>query len=721
MTTTCLPMESCPTPVYQAAGATSTAIEFLTAMFGDDVTSNRRIAVFTTPDRRTRFFGDRKELVAYAAEQSRTQNVYFGMGLIEGQPKGRGKLTDITGIGTLWCDIDTSGPAHSKDNLPKNLEEAKGILTEMPFPPSVIVSSGHGLHAYWLLQEPWIFDNEGQRARAASLAKRWHGKVCSVAAKHGWALENLGDLTRVLRLPGTLNHNGPSPVEVHTLEADPQRRYAPDDFEQFLPLEASATVPDVVEELILRVDAEPPALKLLDVASTSPLFWETWNRRRSDLPDQSQSAYDLSLATIAAIRGWSDQEIADLIVAMRRKHDEKPEKALRDDYVRRTINKARQTAGEKTAQEGNVDLSRLLGAHNDILAFPSSGPKAILRHLDEVERQLLEWLWPGRIPLGKLTLLAGDPGLGKSFVTLDMAARVSRGDSWPDVPLLKQPVGNVVLFNAEDDLADTIAPRLDQAKADDSRIVAVEGVAALGQRRHFSLEQDLPRLEEVLHNHSDTRLVVIDPIAAYCGKIDSHRNTDVRGLLAPLAELAGHFHVAVVAVTHLSKTGGTKAVYRAMGSLAFAAAARSVWAIVKDTGDPQRRLFLPAKMNLARDPNGLAYRIADGRVQWETDGVHMHADDAFAAEVAAAEPKRGRGSSERHEAAEWLREELSHGSVPTTQILEIGKELGFSERTLRRAYKSIGAKPTKESFGGRWFWGLAGQDDHKDSHTATSL
>jgi len=169
-----------------------------------------------------------------------------------------------------------------------------------------------------------------------------------------------------------------------------------------------------------------------------------------------------------------------------------------------------------------------VGKSGDTPAFQSDGPKAILRNLDDVERQLLEWLWPGRIPLGKLTLLAGDPGLGKSFVTLDIAARVSRGDSWPDTPLLKQSAGNVVLFNAEDDLADTIAPRLDQAKADDTRIVAVEGVAAFGQRRHFSLEHDLPRLEEVLKNHSDTRLVVIDPIAAYCGNIDSHRNTDVR-------------------------------------------------------------------------------------------------------------------------------------------------------------------------------------------------
>ena len=518
----------------------------------------------------------------------------------------------------------------------------------------------------------------------------------------------------MLRLPGTLNHNGNSPVEVQVLESYPDRRYAADDFEQYLPADEPVETPakSCTTELVLTAGAEPPALKLLDVASTSPLFWETWNRRRPDLPDKSQSAYDLSLATIAAIQGWSDQEIANLIIAVRQKHNERPEKALRDDYVRRTIGKARQAASENAPLEGDVDLSRLVAASHDTPAFLSASPTAILRNLDDVERELLDWLWPGRIPLGKLTLLAGDPGLGKSFVTLDIAARVSRGNSWPDAPLLTQSVGNVILFNAEDDLADTIAPRLDKAKADDTRIVAVEGVAVCGQRRHFSLKGRSARLEEVLHKRSETRLVVIDPIAAYCGNVDSHRNTDVRGLLAPLAELAGRFRAAVVAVTHLSKTGGSKAVYRAMGSLAFTAAARSVWAIVKDTADPQRRLFLPAKMNLARDPDGLAYRITDGQVAWETDSVHMHADDAFAAEAAAAEPRRGRTSNERREAAEWLRDQLSDGPVPTTQILEIGKELGFSEKTLRRAYKTVGVKPTRASFGGQWLWRLTDEGDH---------
>lgn len=334
----------------------------------------------------------------------------------------------------------------------------------------------------------------------------------------------------------------------------------------------------------------------------------------------------------------------------------------------------------------------------------SDGPHAILQNLDSVTREVLDWLWPGRIPLGKLTLLAGDPGLGKSFVTLDIAARVSRGDAWPDQPLFKQPVGGVILLNCEDDLADTIAPRLDKAGADDKQILAIEGVQSADKRRHFSLDVDVPRLEEVLAQRTDTRLVVIDPVAGYCGKVDSHNNTEVRGMLAPLADLARRHRVAIVSVTHLSKSAGTKAVYRAMGSLAFAAAARAVWAIVKDINDPLRRLFLPAKFNLAHEPSGLAYRIEEGRVAWETDPVSMHADDAFEAELESHSEKGGRGG-DRREACAWLRSQLANGPLASNEIIADAKEQGISERTLRRAFKEISCR-AKKGVDGFWHWEL---------------
>ena len=342
---------------------------------------------------------------------------------------------------------------------------------------------------------------------------------------------------------------------------------------------------------------------------------------------------------------------------------------------------------------------------------PTLVSSLIVRRVSDVPRSKLEWLWPGRIPLGKLTLLAGDPGLGKSMVSIDIAARVSRGGSWPDSSLILQPVGTVIMFNSEDDLEDTVAPRLDAANADSRQILSVEGVEGQSGKdryqRSFSLEVDLPHLERLLDENPDTRLVVIDPISAYCGKIDTHNNAEVRSMLAPLASLASHRRIAILAITHLTKGIGNKAIYRAMGSLAFAAAARAVWAIVADSDDRQNRLLLPVKMNLAQTPDGLSYHIVENAIGWSAEGVDMHADDAFAKEAAALDQ---RGKSKRspvmQQAMDGLELALSTGSRPSKEMIEEGNEHGFDKRMLQRALRELDGKPEKSGFEGGWIWSL---------------
>ena len=337
--------------------------------------------------------------------------------------------------------------------------------------------------------------------------------------------------------------------------------------------------------------------------------------------------------------------------------------------------------------------------------------------VDELVKEALAWAERVRvterirIPLGKLTLLAGDPGLGKSMVSIDIAARVSRGGSWPDSSLIMQPVGTVIMFNTEDDLEDTIAPRLDAANADTTQILSVEGVEGQSNKqryqRSFSLEVDLPHLEQLLDENPDTRLVVIDPISAYCGKVDTHNNAEVRSMLAPLASLASHRRIAILAITHLTKGIGNKAIYRAMGSLAFAAAARAVWAIVADPDDRQNRLLLPAKMNLAQTPDGLSYHIVENAIGWSAEGVDMHADEAFAKEAAALDQ---RGKSKRQTVAQmamdWLPTALTEGSRPCDEVIEEGNQRGFDRRTLQRALHELGGESTKGEFNGGWIWSL---------------
>jgi len=347
---------------------------FLLDIFGDAISAERRLVIFTTPDKHARLFISAEEAVRHARSRSATQNVYFGLSLVRGAPRGRGKVDDAAAIGALWADIDVASDVHRRTDLPASVDQARTLLAALPLRPSYLVHSGHGLHAYWLLKEPWTFDAPEERQRAAAVAKGWHGAVCAAAAARGWHLENLGDLTRVLRLPGTLNHNGAgAAVTVRVLECQRDLRYAPGDFEPYLVrvLESPRAVD--VGELTLSPDTEPPALKLAEALVECPQFRQTWERQRADLPDQSQSGYDLSLATIAALRGWTDQEIADLIIAARRRHGQNPAKALRADYVRRTIARARAAAASAPA-EGDIDLSALVAAGPDERPRPRPGP-----------------------------------------------------------------------------------------------------------------------------------------------------------------------------------------------------------------------------------------------------------------------------------------------------------------------------------------------------------
>ncbi len=350
------------------------------------------------------------------------------------------------------------------------------------------------------------------------------------------------------------------------------------------------------------------------------------------------------------------------------------------------------------------------------------GAPVILK-MSDVQPEPVRWLWPERVGLGKLTLLAGDPGLGKSFITLDMAARVSKGTCWPDARTVPNPAGGVVLLSAEDDPGDTIRPRLDAAGADVARISLLQAVKHIDpdtggtQDDMFCLTRDLQALELTIQQTPACRLVIIDPITAYLGGTDSHKNADIRAVLAPLSELARRHGVAFVAVTHLNKSSTMPAVYRAMGSLAFVAAARAVWAASKDKADPsgRRRLFLPVKNNLGNDLTGLAYRLeptSDGSacVAWEQDPVTVSVDEALAAENPAQGKKPGPDPKVSNAVTGWLRDLLGSGVTPAAEVKDEAKAAGYAWRTVQRASESIGVIPRRSSFGGGWTWELPVQD-----------
>jgi hypothetical protein len=321
--------------------------------------------------------------------------------------------------------------------------------------------------------------------------------------------------------------------------------------------------------------------------------------------------------------------------------------------------------------------------------------------VSDVSRERVQWLWPGRMPRGKLVMVDGDPGLGKSTLMLDCAAKISTGSPWPDgAPC---DCGDVILLSAEDGIADTIRPRLEAARADLDRVHAFQAVLAEdGQAAPPSIPRDLDTLERVVEE-TGALLVIVDVLSAFLSShVDSHRDQDVRSALMPLAKLAERTGACVVALRHLNKAGGANALYRGGGSIGIIGAARVGMLVAPDPEDGSRAV---TKSNLAAIPPSLVYRIVTddefecGRIAWDGESRHSAGD-------LLAGPSNDEERSARDEAVEFLRDVLAGCPMPAREVKRLAREAGIAERTLDRARKRAGVVTRKEGFGGKWVWAL---------------
>jgi putative DNA primase/helicase len=353
---------------------------------------------------------------------------------------------------------------------------------------------------------------------------------------------------------------------------------------------------------------------------------------------------------------------------------------------------------------------------------PKARRALITCRASEVTPEKIEWIWPGRIARGKHTTIAGDPGTGKSQVMISIIAAVTTGGKLPcgegDAPL-----GSVIILAAEDGVADTIVPRLLAAGADLKRVHIVTSVRVENGTRTFNLQADLDMLEQKIAAVGDVRLVCIDPISSYLGKVDSHKNAELRAVLEPVGRTAEHARVGILSVTHFSKGGAgapTKALYRFIGSIAFTAAPRAAFVVVEDPDDKNRRLFLHGKNNLAKPAQGLAFRLAQvlvgeerdivaSYVIWENQPVATTADEALGV--------GGKGQlTATDDATEFLRIILADGPVAVPNLEEEARAAGYlrpeqsisQSKPFRCARDALGIKPyqAKGVKARGWFWAL---------------
>jgi len=329
-----------------------------------------------------------------------------------------------------------------------------------------------------------------------------------------------------------------------------------------------------------------------------------------------------------------------------------------------------------------------------------------LVQLDSVESESIEWMWDGYIAIGHMTLLAGDPDMGKSQIAIDVAARLSTGGHMPKGARVLQPSSTIFLCS-EDSIADTIRPRAEAAGANLKRLHVLKStVVKDGKEKTFTLQTDLDLLSRAVQAAGNVRLVVVDALTSYMGRVENNDTTDIRAVLDRVSEWAADHGVAIWGITHPPKAAQKNAIRQ---FTAYVAAARLALLAIAEP-DTDRKLLLSAKNNIGPKPQGRGYRIATKEIgpsgfitapyiQWDDAPVDYTADQAIAA-------SSSRNSSLK-EAKDFLSKCLADGPMDADEILAAAHSEMISEITLRRAKKELGVISKKKQGDDQpWMWSL---------------
>lgn len=441
------------------------------------------------------------------------------------------------------------------------------------------------------------------------------------------------------------------------------------------------------------------------------------SRRNDALNTSSHSMGTLVNGSISYQDAFDAMYDAAMINGHVAKHGERQTRATIESGLMAGMLKPRPLQGQETdpsmLQVARKSIANLLARMTQPQGEAASRLRrsVTLIQCSTIQPKAITWLWDAFIPQGKLTLLAGAGGTGKSTLAFNFAATVSNGGVWPDGSRCNV-AANVLVWSSEDDPADTINPRLMAAGANLSRCGIVGGaIDDHGLRSAFDAAQDMNELRDAVASIGGVSLLIIDPIVtAVTG--DMHKANDVRRSLQSIVDFAAEMNCAVIGITHFAKgTAGKNSAERVIGSQAFSALARMVLVAAKEEESDQR-VFTRAKSNNSVDTGGFSYAIEALRLPCNITATRVVWGEPLqgSSRSILAKVEGGKEDGDKTRAAkQFLIEMLKNGPAPAREVLKNAREgYGITEDTLRRAYREIGAKPSRVGFGsnGGWMWAL---------------
>ena len=307
-----------------------------------------------------------------------------------------------------------------------------------------------------------------------------------------------------------------------------------------------------------------------------------------------------------------------------------------------------------------------------------------LINMQDIEVEAISWLWYPFIPYGKVTIIQGDPGEGKTTLVLQIIARLTRGESIIDDK--EKPPINVIYQTAEDGLADTIKPRLLSADADCSKVLVIDDSDTPLTMRDVRLEQAIVE--------TNAKLVVLDPIQGFLGSdVDMHRANEIRPIMKHISVLAEKYKCAIILIGHMNKCSVGKSAYRGLGSIDFQAAARSVLIVGRIKDEPEIRVVCQTKSSLAPEAKAVAFRL-DEETGFEWIGeLDITADDLLSGTVKG---------TKKQAAMDFLENLLADEQMLQKEIIELARQKGISDKTLRNAKDELKIKSKRVN--NQWHW-----------------